>query len=80
MFAADAVDDFIKEQYDGPDLNVIEQIWKDEVSTLISDAKLSIPDDVYMASGGREGRHSEQFGFMIAEMQYMQRAYPGLNW
>ncbi len=33
-----------------------------------------------MASGGKEGRHTEYFGYMIAEMQYLQRAYPGAEW
>jgi ring-1,2-phenylacetyl-CoA epoxidase subunit PaaC len=33
-----------------------------------------------MDEGGRRGRHSEHFGPLIAEMQYLQRSYPGLNW
>lgn len=80
MYAADEIDEHIREQFDGPDLRIIGQTWIAEVSALAREAKLTIPDNVYMASGGREGRHSEQFGFMIAEMQYMQRAYPGLSW
>jgi ring-1,2-phenylacetyl-CoA epoxidase subunit PaaC len=33
-----------------------------------------------MAAGGKDGRHSEYLGFMIAEMQYLQRTHPGANW
>jgi ring-1,2-phenylacetyl-CoA epoxidase subunit PaaC len=33
-----------------------------------------------MASGGKEGRHSESFGYLLAEMQHLQRAYPGASW
>jgi ring-1,2-phenylacetyl-CoA epoxidase subunit PaaC len=33
-----------------------------------------------MASGGREGKHSEHMGFILADMQYLQRAYPGAEW
>jgi ring-1,2-phenylacetyl-CoA epoxidase subunit PaaC len=39
-----------------------------------------MPDDEPMASGGKEGRHSEHFGFLLAEMQYLQRTYPGATW
>ena len=80
MFAADDVDALILEHFDGPDLKTIESAWMADISKLANEATLSIPEGVHMASGGREGRHSEKFGFMIAEMQYMQRAYPGLNW
>jgi ring-1,2-phenylacetyl-CoA epoxidase subunit PaaC len=33
-----------------------------------------------MQTGGRRGLHSEQLGLLLAEMQYLQRAYPGTNW
>ena len=39
-----------------------------------------MPDDQWMDNGGRDGRHSEHFGPLIAEMQYLQRSYPGLEW
>ena len=39
-----------------------------------------MPDDEWMASGGKEGRHTEHLGFMLAEMQHLQRSYPGANW
>jgi ring-1,2-phenylacetyl-CoA epoxidase subunit PaaC len=39
-----------------------------------------MPEAQFMATGGREGKHSESFGFLIAEMQHMQRTYPGATW
>lgn len=33
-----------------------------------------------MQKGGKEGRHTEELGFLLAELQYMQRAYPGMEW
>lgn len=80
LFAADEVDDVVRDRFSGPDLAAIREEWTNEINALAAEATLSVPDNVFMASGGREGRHTEQFGFMIAEMQYMQRAYPGLTW
>jgi len=39
-----------------------------------------MPGDQWMASGGKQGRHTEHLGYMIAEMQYLQRTHPGANW
>jgi ring-1,2-phenylacetyl-CoA epoxidase subunit PaaC len=41
---------------------------------------LTLPDDQWMVSGGKQGRHSEHLGFMLAEMQYLQRSFPGASW
>ena len=41
---------------------------------------LTRPQDGYMQSGGRTGRHSEHLGFILAELQFLQRAYPGAAW
>ena len=38
------------------------------------------PKDGWMMSGGRSGRHTEHLGHMLAEMQFLQRAYPGQQW
>jgi ring-1,2-phenylacetyl-CoA epoxidase subunit PaaC len=40
-----------------------------------------MPDpDAYMQRGGKQGRHTERLGYLLAEMQYLQRAYPGAHW
>lgn len=80
LFAADEVDVIIRDQFDGPDLALATDAWRDSIAAVVAEATLSVPEDGWMASGGRAGQHSEQFGFLVAEMQYMQRAYPGLNW
>jgi ring-1,2-phenylacetyl-CoA epoxidase subunit PaaC len=33
-----------------------------------------------MDGGGKRGQHTENLGYLIAEMQFMQRAYPGARW
>lgn len=80
MFAADEIDALVRENYDGPDLGAIQKLWLRDVEKTVSDATLRLPADQRMASGGKQGQHSEHLGFMLAEMQYLQRSFPGETW
>ena len=80
MFAGDEVDDIIRDAFAGPDLEVIAVAWKASIAAILREATLLMPEDGWMDNGGRKGRHSEHFGPLIAEMQYLQRSYPGLAW
>jgi len=50
------------------------------VQSVLQQATLDIPDDQWSIRGGREGMHTEHLGYLLAELQFMQRAYPGLEW
>jgi ring-1,2-phenylacetyl-CoA epoxidase subunit PaaC len=80
MFAADEIDDVIREEFNGPDLNTIQDQWHSNVANVLKQATLEKPGDDWMASGGKQGRHSEHLGYLLAEMQYLQRTHPGANW
>jgi ring-1,2-phenylacetyl-CoA epoxidase subunit PaaC len=80
MFNGDETDEIVQREYGGPDLIAIKQQWDSSVSDILAEATLEKPQDQWMADGGRQGRHTETFGFLIAEMQYLQRAYPGASW
>jgi ring-1,2-phenylacetyl-CoA epoxidase subunit PaaC len=54
--------------------------WDSLVNKTLKKAKLSRPEDAYMATGGKKGLHTEHLGFILAEMQYLQRAYPDAKW
>jgi ring-1,2-phenylacetyl-CoA epoxidase subunit PaaC len=57
------------------------QPWLEHVSQLFAEATLAMPSpDAWMQKGGLHGRHSEQLGYILAEMQYLQRAYPASQW
>ena len=45
-----------------------------------SSSQSTPPADAWMQRGGKQGRHSEHLGFILAEMQFLQRAYPGAQW
>jgi ring-1,2-phenylacetyl-CoA epoxidase subunit PaaC len=80
LFDGDAIDESIRTAFAGPDLAALQARWAVDVAAIIKEATLTLPEDEWMAGGGREGRHSEGFGYLIAEMQHLQRSYPGLNW
>jgi len=64
----------------GADGSALRSQWDDTVVTVLTEATLTVPADPYQATGGRSGRHTEHLGLMLAEMQWMQRTYPGLSW
>jgi ring-1,2-phenylacetyl-CoA epoxidase subunit PaaC len=65
----------------GADLSALQLRWNETVREVFAEAGLDMPDpNGWMQRGGKEGRHSEHLGYILAEMQYMQRAYPGMEW
>ena len=58
----------------------IATIWKRKLISVFTEAKLAWPPDGTMQTGGRRGLHTEAFGKMLAEMQSLARAHPGVTW
>lgn len=54
--------------------------WRETVARVTGEATLTVPGDGWMPSGGREGRHSESLGLMLAEFQSLARSHPGATW
>ena len=80
LFAADGIDRAMQEQGIGVDLKSIEASWEEEVDRVFAEAMLERPQVSFTRGGGRQGLHSEHMGFLLAEMQSLQRTYPGLQW
>ena len=62
------------------DVSLFEKGWIDKVKEVFNEATLSVPEKIFMQSGGKEGKHTEQLGFILTELQYMQRTYPDAEW
>lgn len=62
------------------DARALRSEWDAAVDDVLARATLARPEDAAMLSGGRTGRHSEHLGHLLADLQYMQRAYPGMTW
>jgi len=50
------------------------------VDAVFEEAAVQVNPDIWMQKGGKEGKHAEHLGFILAEMQFLQRAYPGSKW
>jgi len=58
----------------------LQSTWSDRIQSIMEQATLRIPDTTWMHKGGRQGKHTEHLSYMLAEMQVLQRTYPGAQW
>lgn len=63
-----------------PDITTLQAAWQEKVGEILHQAGLLPPSHEVMQTGGKEGRHSEHMGFILTELQYMQRTYPEMQW
>ena len=74
---------FIPASYEndfGIDLSSLKDDWSKKISTVFEEAALKVPENVFMQTGGKTGTHTEHLGFILTELQYIQRVYPGCEW
>ena len=64
----------------GVDLSIIRQQWNQKVQEVFAEATIQIPEKSWAQQGGKTGIHTEHLGYILAEMQFLQRAYPGAEW
>jgi len=64
----------------GIDVASLKYEWSKNVKQVFDEATLSIPSGVWMQEGGKTGTHTEQLGYILTDLQYMQRAYPNSEW
>jgi ring-1,2-phenylacetyl-CoA epoxidase subunit PaaC len=78
MFQADHIDDALAGTV--ADLSIVHHEFSQTLQTVFSAASMKHPTDAFAHKGGKTGRHSEHLGHLLAEMQFLQRAYPGATW
>lgn len=61
-------------------VDLLNDRWTEKLREVFSEAGLELPKQQWMQSGGKQGRHTEHLGYLLAEMQYLQRAYPNATW
>ncbi len=62
------------------DASKLHPAWNETVGDVLAEATIKRPTDGWMISGGRRGAHTEHLGHMLAQMQFLKRAYPGATW
>ncbi len=80
LFESDAVCERLAEADLLPDPVSIRQEWERIVGGIFAEAGLTMPEISLQQSGGRAGIHGEAMGFLLADLQHMQRTYPGASW
>ncbi len=80
LFAPDALDDEMAALGVAPDLAKLRPRWLARIDAVLREATLTRPTEVSYPWHGKGGQHSEHLGYLLAEMQFMQRTYPGSQW
>jgi len=80
LFVDDAIDAAAVQSGLGPAWSELKAEWQQAMDAVLDEAGLAQPKPSAYVSAGRQGVHSEHMGHMLAEMQYLQRAYPGGVW
>jgi ring-1,2-phenylacetyl-CoA epoxidase subunit PaaC len=80
MFAAVPAEHALVESGVVVDVRALAAPWRERVGAVLEEATLALPADAHMQKGGKEGVHTEHLGYLLAEMQFLQRAYPNAKW
>jgi ring-1,2-phenylacetyl-CoA epoxidase subunit PaaC len=80
LFAEDELDRLMAERGVAPRLSDIQAAWSGRIDEILAEATLQRPKHRPHTWHGKRGEHSEHLGYILSEMQYLQRAYPGARW
>ncbi|MEM9887840.1 MAG: 1,2-phenylacetyl-CoA epoxidase subunit PaaC [Bacteroidota bacterium] len=80
LFQATALELEMQEWGIGANLDILKAKYHDRVLPVLEEARLQVPDTQFFHFGGKKGIHSEHFGYILSDLQYMQRAYPNMAW
>ena len=64
----------------GVDVTKLREDYYSKISEILEEATLKIPESKWFQKGGKQGIHTEHLGYILAELQYMQRTYPNMKW
>ncbi len=80
LFEATETETLMAEMGVGPDLNTLKPLYLEKVKEVFALSNIEMPEKTTFQFGGKTGRHTEYMGYILAEFQYMQRAYPNMQW
>ncbi len=80
LFAEDELDSAMADRGVAPRLSEVQAAWAVRIDTLLTEATLQRPAHRPHSWHGKRGQHSEHLGYILTEMQHMQRTYPGARW
>ena len=80
LFHTTAADDAMVAEGIGVDVSTLKLTYYERVKNILNKAKLNIPESKWFQKGGKQGIHTEHMGYILSDMQYMQRTYPNMTW
>jgi ring-1,2-phenylacetyl-CoA epoxidase subunit PaaC len=80
MFVPDATEQALIDVGIAADVRTLAAPWRQHVDAVLAEAGVTAPESDFMQKGGKQGVHTEHLGHLLAEMQFLQRAYPGARW
>jgi ring-1,2-phenylacetyl-CoA epoxidase subunit PaaC len=80
LFETDEVDEAMIRSGVGPDLSTLHEPWLGLMRATAEEATLTLPQPGWAQRGGKRGMHSEHLGYILADLQFLQRAYPNATW
>jgi len=80
LFHQTDADKVMVSEHIGLDVSQLKEPYYAIVSDILTESTLQVPDLKYFQKGGKQGIHSEHMGYLLADLQYMQRTFPNMNW
>ena len=80
LFEMNDVDAVLLKEKIAVDLSALKPLWKKQIDVLLEKANLKLPETTFMQRGSRDAKHTEQLGYILAEMQYLPRMHPTAKW
>ncbi len=80
MFEEADYETSLRDELKLPELAAIKAKWQKHIEEVLEDATMKLPTATWMQKGGKNGMHSEHLGYVLAELQFMQRVYPSMQW
>jgi len=80
LFYQDEAEQILIQEGVIPDIKNFRVEFESNIEKILDEATLKLPEKRWQLDGGRKGVHTEHLGYLLAELQYMQRTYPGMEW
>ncbi len=80
LFHTTVSDDAMITEGIGVDVATLKTTYYERVNDILNKAKLNIPESKWFQKGGKQGIHTEHMGYILSDLQYMQRTYPNMTW
>jgi ring-1,2-phenylacetyl-CoA epoxidase subunit PaaC len=80
LFAVDELLARLVQRGVAADPAALQPVWQETVEEVLEEATLTVPETTWRPTGGRHGRHTEAFGYLLAELQHLHRSHPGVTW